>query len=418
MLVNQGQGPPRVAIIYPFLYHFREPILRALCSQVAPNPEYTIFSGTDSNVVALKLIDPALAHKSISEGGLRWRFLRNVWLGRNFLWQKGLIGISLSRNFDVLIFYGFRSHITTWIAAILSRLTGKRVLIWSIGTYRDCSGFCRFYQQIFLLLAHGVLLFGNRGRDILIQWGLSPDSLYLVFNSLDYDRQRRARHNLLQMDLNKLKLGLFSNPHLPTIMFIGRLVLRKRLDLLLDAVSLLNKRGMPANVLVIGDGPEMSKLRQHAERHHLDDKVIFYGGCHDEEELAPLMSISDLCVCPAALGLTVIHAFAYGIPVITHNRPDLHGPEFEAIVPGLNGQVFRMGDVSDLARTIEEWLMREISREATAVFCLQVVDRFYNTHYQTKVFNAAVAGKPGSIFAYRVESILSHSQNRKNPISR
>lgn len=406
MPTARNQDRKRVAVVYPFLYHFREPILRLLCLQDDPEPEYTIFSGLESNVVALELIDPAMAGKPVRDGGLRWRFLDNIWLGRNFLWQRGVLKLSLSREFDTIVFYGFRSFVSTWLAAAFARLTRKRVLIWAHGTYRNVSGPRRWYQVAFFRLGNGVLLFGNWARNIMIRWGFSPAQLYVVFNSLDYDRQRALRQELTAPALETLRNRLFPNSQAPVLVFVGRLVRRKRLDLLLEAARSLARRDKPVNVLIIGEGPETENLRVQAAQLGLTESLCFFGACHDESILAPLLSLADLCVCPAAMGLTAIHAMVYGTPVVTHDRPDLHGPEFEAIVPGVNGQFFHMGDAEDLARAIEEWLQRPVSRTDTAAACHWAVDACYNPHFQARIFNAAVKGTPATALPLRPHDVL------------
>jgi glycosyltransferase involved in cell wall biosynthesis len=61
-------------------------------------------------------------------------------------------------------------------------------------------------------------------------------------------------------------------------------------------------------------------------------------------------------VSPGKVGLTAIHALAYGTPVITHANFDVQRPEFEAILPGQTGDFFPEGDVDELAQVLTRWL--------------------------------------------------------------
>jgi len=386
----------RVAVIYPFAYHFREAIFRSLCRQSAPAPTYDLYSGPDSPVVALKLIDPRKATIPVEDGGLRWRFLENVWLRKKYLWQRGLNRLALSGRYDTIIFYGFLSHLSTWTGILLARLTGKRVLIWTHGPKKE-HGLLNFHLQLLLYrLGHGWILFGHHGRYTMLDHGFRPERCYLVFNSLDYDRQKELRDSIAPELVASRKRELFAHPELPVLVFIGRLVPKKRLGLILEAAHLLEEQGLRSNILFIGDGPETSRLQAAAAAHNMTDRVCFYGPCHEEQELATLLMLSSLCVSPGFVGLTAMHALAYGTPVASHDDPLAQAPEFEAIIPRYNGILFRRDDVRDMARAIHEWFSLGLPPERIRENCIDIVERYYNPAFQTRVFNAAVEGVPAT----------------------
>jgi len=49
-----------------------------------------------------------------------------------------------------------------------------------------------------------------------------------------------------------------------------------------------------------------------------------------------------------------------------------------------------MDDVEDLAAVIEQWLQGNTDRAVVATQCHEVIDQYYNPHYQIKVVRAAV----------------------------
>lgn len=102
--------------------------------------------------------------------------------------------------------------------------------------------------------------------------------------------------------------------------------------------------------------------------------------------------LSDICVSLGEIGLTCVHALAYGTPIITHDNPDLQGPEWEAITLGVTGALFKYNDPKDLARVLKEWLDRKVSRGESAEACRDIIKRYYNPEYKVKVINAAVQG--------------------------
>jgi len=96
----------------------------------------------------------------------------------------------------------------------------------------------------------------------------------------------------------------------PTILFVGRLQARKRVDYLLRACAEL---GASPRLMIAGDGPERSALESLAE--DIYPQAEFVGAKHGAE-LAPLFKEADLFVLPGTGGLAVQEAMSYGLPVI------------------------------------------------------------------------------------------------------
>lgn len=384
-----------VAIVYHYFAHYREPILRSLCSQTKPDPQYTLISGQNTNLPALKLIDVKKASEPIEKKGLRWRLVRNHWIIGPLLWQSGLIKFAVSREFDAIIYLGNPFFLSTWVSCLLSVLTGKRVLMWTHGyRLKEKTGLRGFIKTLFYKLSHGLLLYGDIAREVAMSRGFSSERLYVIYNSLDSELQRDLREKIDKEDLRCVKSKLFGNKEWPIVICTSRLTRIRRLDLLLHATKMLKSRGVDINVLLVGDGPEKDALSLQAKEHGIDDRVVFYGACYNEEDLARMISASHVSVAPGKVGLTCIHSLTYGTPVITHDNPDDQMPEWEAIVPGKTGALFRYNDIEDLADKVKEWTVDAPSRKAVREACYSVVDSFYNLKFQKMIINEAVKGTP------------------------
>jgi len=102
----------------------------------------------------------------------------------------------------------------------------------------------------------------------------------------------------------------------PLVLFVGRLVKYKGVDVLLAAM-----RGVAARMVLVGDGPEKAALQRVAERAGVADRVKFLGEVAPDE-LAALYRACDLFVLPSvtrqeAFGVVLIEAMACGKPVIS-----------------------------------------------------------------------------------------------------
>ncbi len=396
MTTRSPEQPPRpdVAIVYQILQHFRDPIFSRLVSRGESAPRYRFYADPTNAVDSNRVIDPGRANRPVDEGGLPWTFVRNRVLPKPFLWQSGVVGMAARSVHDTIIFLGNMYFLSSWIAAAVARLRGRRVLFWGHGYTRRERGLQGALRALFYRIAHGHLLYGQRAKRLLVERGFDPDSLYVVYNSLDYASQRAVREATSESALAAIRARHFARPDLPLLICIGRLDARKHLDRLIDALCRLDERGLEANLMLVGDGGIRPELETHAERAGVAARVCFYGACFDEREIGPLLMSSNLCVCPGHVGLTAIHAMAYGLPVITHDLLDIQAPEVEAIEPGRTGDLYSHGDEADMIDRIARWLEADQDRDAIAASCIDVVERRYNAIRQAQTVDAAVRGAP------------------------
>lgn len=377
----------RVAVVYHSVALYREGIFRRLFGR-ASNPEYTLISGRTSNQKSIRLLDPSLAQKPLENGGLRWTLIRNFWIGQ-ILIQPAILLLPFQRKWDCVVFLGNAYYLTTWIAAALCRLTGKRVLMWTHGYRSRETGRTAAIKNRFFKLAHGLILYGERGREALIEQGFSPDRLYVAYNSLNHDRHLALREKLSGSP--SPAVALFPEKR-PVIVWAGRFAPGKELPLLMRALVRLKQEKLFVNCLLIGEGPEKEDMEFLAKELGLTDIVHFAGAIYDEEELATHLLGCDLAVSPGPVGVFAIHAMSFGLPVLTCNDWQRQGPEAEAIIPGKTGDFFEAGDAGSLAKRIREWVGSDQEHEKRRSACLEQVDRYYNPDYQEKIISLAVAG--------------------------
>lgn len=388
-----GTPKLRVAIVYQYAAHYREPIFRHLSAD--NDIEYTVFSDCRSNIPSLAVLDFE-KRNDIEKQKIRFKKLKNIWIFNSILWQRGLLSISFRKYYDSIIFLGDVHYLSTWIGAMIARITGKRVLFWGQGYKAFGKGVRSLLKQIFFRLPHGHLLYGNFARDYLIYSGFSKEDLYVVYNSLDFDAQTSIYSDLSDQKIHAVRESLFDDPDCPLLVSMGRIDRNKRVDILVDAVDILRQQSFAANLLIIGDGPERARLEQAAAESDSAKAIKFLGAIYGEKNLGELIGAADLCVVPGPVGLVIVHAFGYGVPVMAHNKLEVHGPELELLVPDVTGALYDEGDAGSLARAVRQWLERNPNKAAVAGRCRRAMERFYNPAYQHKVIDHAVRGLPAS----------------------
>jgi len=379
----------KLTIVYHYFAHYREPVLRELCQSLSADFELELLADEVAEIPALKTIPL----RTFCSGLCSYSKLKNRWLGP-WLWQSGLLRAIWHNNADVVIFLGQFNFLSTWLAVVLARMMGKKTYFWSHGVYGNEGRFKKWVRISFYKLSHGMLLYGNHAKDLLIEAGMPAERLHVIYNSLDYKRQKLLREQKKESIVPGIRLELFGSDS-PYIIFVGRLTAVKRLDLLFSALSVVNqKANTDIRCLIVGDGPERLTLQQLVESEGWQKSVKFYGACHDEVVLSDLLYASNLCVAPGNVGLTAIHSLVYGTPVITHGNKSWQGPEFEAIIPSQNGDFFEQGSVSDLVLKVCDWIkLSEANRAKVRSSCYKIVDEKYNPEYQAKVIAWAIDGK-------------------------
>jgi rhamnosyl/mannosyltransferase len=103
---------------------------------------------------------------------------------------------------------------------------------------------------------------------------------------------------------------------LPLVLFVGRMVPYKGLDVLLEAM-----RGVAATAVLVGEGPQRAALQRRAQALGVADRITFAGEV-SADELEALYRACDMFVLPSvtrqeAFGVVQIEAMAYGKPVIS-----------------------------------------------------------------------------------------------------
>jgi glycosyltransferase involved in cell wall biosynthesis len=375
----------QIAVVYHSAAAYREPLFRCLFGHDAGQLEYTLFSGTSSNATSIRLMESSLADKPTSEGGLRWRLIRNFWIGQCLL-QPYVLLLPWQKRWDCVIFLGNAYYLTTWLSALLCRLRGKKVLMWTHG-YRTKpkSRVKRWFKNSFYKLADGLVLYGERAKSILIEEGFKAEQLFVAYNSAPgVPRSNPAA------DVSTIShLPKFKHPA-PTLIWVGRMTPAKELPLLVEAVKRLHEAGTLCNVILIGEGPDHARISHLVTTNQLNDFFLLPGAVHDTRQLAAYLNLAQVAVSPGAIGLFAILAHGYGLPVVTHDDFTTQGPEAEIIVAGQTGSFFAEGDADAFAEALRLWLESPERCLSAAAMCRERVSRCYNPEYQIAVLREAV----------------------------
>jgi glycosyltransferase involved in cell wall biosynthesis len=314
--------------------------------------------------------------------------IKNFYFFGRVIWQSRIVRECLSASFNQAIFLGDMNILSTWIALFICRLRNKKTILWTHGFYGNESHIKRWLRILFYSIGNKYLLYEQRGRKLMIKAGFEASKIFIIYNSLDYELQKKYFEDYQKNNIKK-EFTFFKNSKLKTIIFLGRLTSVKKIDLLIKSVNKLNSKIVKFNLLIIGEGPQKSLLKKISKKGLDKGWIYFYGKTYDESELSKLIYSSDLMVSPGNTGLNAVHALSYGTPVATHNNFNKQMPEAAIIEVKKTGFFFNENDSDDLSFNIELWFSK-FSFNSTQLERREIIDEKYNPEYQVKIILEAL----------------------------
>lgn len=198
-----------------------------------------------------------------------------------------------------------------------------------------------FYSRV---EAFGVI--GREAEAHLRRHGVEDRRLHFSPYGADsalFDGKGNGEAEALRESLG-LKEGLL------TLLFVGKLIERKRPMLLLEALERCRRRD-EIQLLVVGEGPLRERLLKRG-REVLGDRLKF-AGFVDPTRIVPYFGVADLFVLPSryeAWGVVVNEAMHCGLPALVSDRVSCYR---DLVHPGETGGVFPSDDANALAAAID-----------------------------------------------------------------
>ncbi|MCI5123007.1 MAG: glycosyltransferase family 1 protein [Candidatus Electrothrix sp. AR5] len=233
--------------------------------------------------------------------------------------------------------------------------------------------FLKFFGVVDLPLFSCTECTGNRGEAYFLstfwnsKWIVKLINRYNnIINIISPDIEKE----LVSIGLNKKKFSYIPNgtpvsneyfdlsneKEKKDLVFVGRLVKRKNVDILIKAIKKLTESGEDISLSIIGTGPVENELKELRDSLSLQENVFFMGFVGESKKLECIAQ-HKIFVLPSMLegfGIVVIEAMKIGLPVIVTN---CGGPEF--FVDNSVGRVAQVGSIDSLADSIKDLLVLE-----------------------------------------------------------
>jgi glycosyltransferase involved in cell wall biosynthesis len=290
-------------------------------------------------------------------------------------WQRGFVHWLEEVQPEALIVEANPRNLATRLAVRWMHRQGKPVLGWGLGApplEGALAALRRWERSSLLHSLDAVVAYSRRGAEQYRALGVPVERVFVASNAVAPPPSQPPAEKKI-------------TPGLPlTVLFVGRLQERKRLDLLLKACTSLPLEIQP-RLLVVGEGPDRERLKDLAEEFY--PSTEFLGAKHGSD-LESYFDAADLFVLPGTGGLAVQQAMAHALPVIVARgdgtQDDLVHPE--------NGWQIPPDDLESLTEVLglalsDPLRLRQMGRDAYRVVVEEV-----NVEAMVQVFLKALSG--------------------------
>lgn len=296
----------------------------------------------------------------IAFGDYRYHVLKGLTLGKSFHINPAIISPILGRKHDAVILGGFY-YPTLHFAALVSLIKGIPLILWNESNLVDCRNrgkktiLNRVKDKLMNFLAYrcgSFLVPGTASREYLAYYGAPENKIFIAPTTCDVEFFRKVSREAKQNKYSiKMRLGI-KEKYL--LIFAGRLVESKGVDLLLEAFLKLREINRNTGLIILGSGPLEDRCRKFCKTHELDS--VYFTGFKQLEELPVYYGISDILVFPSrgeTWGLVINEAMACGLPIITTYHV---GAAYDLVKPGINGTLVDSGSSEQLFSSIKTML--------------------------------------------------------------
>lgn len=261
--------------------------------------------------------------------------------------------ISRLFQFRPQIIFTLAFSLWSLLAVLLKPIFGWQVIIAYEGSSPNvdyCNSKFRItWRQIITRFTDAFITNTNRGKYYLIDV-LKADK-NLVFHQ-PYEVPDIQALSAQKVDVDSIQIKLHKHP---VFLFVGQVISRKGIDLLLEACVFLQKQNYcDYTLLIIGDGIQRNELEEFTQKHELQNCVKWLGWL-DYSVLSYYFQMVDVFVFPTledTWGMVVLEAMTFGKPILCSQFAGAS----EMVIHGKNGYIFDPYQTEDLAKFMKEFI--------------------------------------------------------------
>ncbi len=298
----------------------------------------------------------------------------------NIQFMPSLFPFLLKNKFDLIHAHEFFAP-CTFYSAFASKIHGCPLIITQHNDQSTGSFLNDFLYKADALTsgkaamkqASSIIALSENIKNHLVSFGAEPSKIEVIPNAVDTEKFKPNGQNYLAE-----KLGISH----PVVLFVGRFIELKGIRYLMEAFSTVLKEVPEAKLVLVGNGPQKSEIRDFQNRFRNN---VFLVDSINHDEMPKVYAGCDALVAPSLeerFGNSVIEAMAAGKPVIG----TYVGGMKETIVHGVTGFHVPPRNSKLIAKYLiellrDEHLIRRLGRNAR----LKATTKYSNTEIIKKI---------------------------------
>jgi len=368
----------KIIFFQPYIANWREEFLIRFIDDTKDIFEVEVLTGyhdskkiISSNRKSSKIVDKVL-----------YSLNKNIKFKKQYYpiyFSPGLFFELVKRRPDVIVTEGEINIFNNILISLYSILFRKKYLWWSLGKVRNRKE--NILNLIFnlpmnFLIKHAnfILARNSLAKEYYLNKGYNDEKIILVPNSMDDNKIKKymSSKNTYNLETNN-------------ILFIGKLIKEKNVDLLIDVVNDLSKEIKDIQLIIVGEGVEKNKLQKLSAQLNFNQNIVFTGAIY--EGVSEQFYNSNLVVLPGMGGLSIQHAMLHARPVICTVAD---GIEHDLVINNKTGMIVESNSKEELFKSIKKFLNNKESTKLMGENALRHVNENWNMNIMIDEMKKAI----------------------------
>ncbi len=290
--------------------------------------EHEVQNGIDvyrPNLLNSEDVVPTVIAEDIRRWGTGIRFFADLTMS-NILSADKLVNVLVNkehRDYDAIVVHDWLSI----MGGMIGKRELKKPLIFHLHstergrTLGEGSKTVRDLEYVGGQKSDHVVTVSYAMRDELISQGFSQGKISVVYNGVDPDKYSPSRIPKSVIEKIRSRYGIKPDDYM--ILFIGRIVVVKGVDRLVQAMVSVKKTIPNAKLVVVGTSDMQASIEELVKTLNLDEHVKLRFEWIPEEERIAHYAASDLCIFPSLyepFGIVALEAMSMAKPVVVGAR--------------------------------------------------------------------------------------------------
>jgi len=287
---------------------------------------------------------------------------------------------------DVIFFDGNPRVLSNIFVGMLSLFfRKKKFIIWTMAHSYGANKFTEKIRLKWTSFFKNIFLYTDKEIKYLKKKGFKFNYMIGMNNGLDQDKINKEKEKWDKKSLLSWQETENLSDKLIAVS-VARLTAKNKFEQVILIMPDILREYPNFRWYIIGDGPELKMLKKLALKLNVAQKIHFVGSLYDESHIAPYLLSAKFFIHPASIGLSIMHAFGYGLPVIVNDEEYMHGPEYGAFENKKTGYNFKSNNLQDLKDKIMSIIMDENHRNIMVNNCLVLANEKFNVNVMVERF--------------------------------